>query len=105
MPVAAVPPVVPVKSVVPNAQEPVVEPARISVPEPVQTKRHSQVPSGLNDRVSSATGATPVTDNSLTLADIDKMSADQYKKASKNPAFTTLVNRLEKEKAERRRLG
>lgn len=97
--------VVPVESVVPKAQEPVVPPVRINEPEPVQPKRHSQVPSGLNDRVSSASGVPPAsaTDNSLTLADIDAMSGDQYKKAARNPAFVKLVNRLSQEAAEKRR--
>lgn len=95
--------VAPVESVVPQAQEPVVPPARISVVEPVQPKRHSQVPSGLNDRVSSASGLAPATANSLTLADIDAMSADQYKKASRNPDFKNLVNRLQKDADDRRR--
>jgi hypothetical protein len=97
--------VVPVESVVPQAQEPVVPAARISSEEPVQPKRHSQVPSGLNDRVSSASGVatTSATEISLTLADIDKMSADQYKKAARNPEFLKTVNRLEKEAADRRR--
>jgi hypothetical protein len=55
--------------------------------------------------VSSASGVPPAsaTDNSLTLADIDGMSADQYKKAAKNPSFLPLVDRLEKEAANRRR--
>jgi hypothetical protein len=39
----------------------------------------------------------------VTLADIDKMSADEYKKAAKNPAFVALVNRLETEAITRRR--
>ena len=96
--------VVPVESVVPKAQEPVVVPARISEPEPVQLKRHSQVPSGLNDRVSSASGLSTTTmANSLTLADIDAMSADQYKKAARNPDFLKAVNRLQKETDDRRR--
>jgi hypothetical protein len=96
--------IVPVESAVPQAQEPVVVPARISVPTPVQPTRHSQVPSGLNDRVSSANGVSPTTaTNSLTLADLDAMSGDDYKKASRNPEFAKLVNRLSKEAEDRRR--
>jgi hypothetical protein len=103
MPVSQ-PPAVPVETVVPQTQEPVVVPARISVPEPVQAKRHSQVPSGLNDRVSSAAGVSPNSGTvSTTLADIDAMSADQYKKAARNPDFVRLVNRLQKEVDDRRR--
>jgi hypothetical protein len=97
--------VAPVESVVPQAQEPVVQPVRISVPEPVQPTRHSQVPSGLNDRVSSASGVSPTssTANSLTLADIDAMSGDQYKKNMRNPDFKNLVNRLSKAAEDKRR--
>jgi hypothetical protein len=97
--------VVPVESVVPQSQEPVVVPARISEPEPVQPKRHSQVPSGLNDRVSSANGVPPAssTATSLTIADIEAMSGDQYKKAARNPEFVKLVNRVYKEADDRRR--
>jgi hypothetical protein len=55
--------------------------------------------------VSSASGVatTSATEISLTLADIDKMSADQYKKAARNSEFLKTVNRLEKEATERRR--
>lgn len=96
--------VLPVEPAVPKAQEPVTPPARISEAEPQQPKRHSQVPSGLNDRVSSASGVSPTyAMASLNLADIDKMSADDYKKALKDPAFRKLVDRLEKEAADRRR--
>jgi hypothetical protein len=96
--------VVPVESVVPQTQEPVVPSARISAPEPVQLKRHSQVPSGLNDRVSSSSGVSPLSaTNSLTLADIEAMSGDQYKKAARNPEFLKVVNRLSKEAEDRRR--
>ena len=103
VPVPSAPAVEPVESVVPQAQEPVVEPARISVPAPVQPKRQVPVPSGLNDRVSSASGRPSVGGDSVTLADIDKMSADEYKKAARNPAFKDLVNRLEKEASDKRR--
>ncbi len=95
--------VVPVESVAPKTQEPVVEVSRIAPVVPVQEKRHSPVPSGLNDRVSSASGVSPATASSATLADIDKMSADEYKKAAKNPAFVALVNRLEQEASLKRR--
>jgi len=85
---------VPVVEPAPKAQEPVVAESRIT-PEPQpQPKRHSQVPSGLNDRVSSAAGPTPVA-ATLTLADIDKMSPDDYKQAIKDPKFVKLVNELE----------
>jgi hypothetical protein len=106
VPVPAAPvAVAPVEIVVPKAQEPVVPESRIAPTEPVQPKRQSQVPSGLNDRVSSASGTSPVsaTANSLTLADIDKLSADEYKRRARDPQFVSLVNRLEKEASDRRR--
>jgi hypothetical protein len=103
VPVPQPPAVVPVETVAPKAQEPVVVESRIAPVEPVQPKRHSPVPSGLNDRVSSASGVSPTTASSVTLADIDKMSADEFKKAAKNPAFVALVNRLETEAITRRR--
>lgn len=96
--------VAPVQPVVSQTQEPVAQPVRINEPAPVQLKRQSQVPSGLNDRVSSASGVSPnsATANSLTLADIDAMSADAYKKAARNPEFLKNVNRLQKEADTRR---
>jgi hypothetical protein len=103
--VVPTPAVVPVQPVVPQAQEPVVQPVRINEPAPVQPKRQSQVPSGLNDRTSSASGVSPTSSStiSLTLADIDSMSADQYKKNMRNPDFKSLVNRLQKEADDKRR--
>ena len=96
--------VVPVESVVPQAQEPVVPESRIAPVVPVQPKRHSLVPSGLNDRVSSSNGVPPASaTNNVTLADIEAMSGDQYKKAMRNPDFKVLVNRLSKEAEDRRR--
>ncbi|SRR6266496_273893 len=97
------PVVVPPAVTEPNPQVPLVPESRITPPEQVQEKRHSHVPSGLNERVSSASGASPVVGSSLTLADIDKMSADAYKAKSKDPAFRQLVDKLEKEAVERRR--
>ena len=86
---------VPVVEPAPKAQEPVVEEVRIDPAPQPQPKRHSQVPSGLNDRVSSATGPAPVDGNSLTLADIDQMTPDEYKAKIKDPRFVKLVNDLE----------
>ena len=86
---------VPVVEPAPKAQEPVVQESRITPVEQPQPKRHSQVPSGLNDRVSSAAGPAPVDGNSVTLADIDRMSPDDYKAKIKDPRFAKLVNDLE----------
>jgi hypothetical protein len=85
---------VPVVEPAPKAQEPVVAEVRIDPTPQPQPKRHSQIPSGLNDRVSSAAGPAPV-DASLTLADIDKMTPDDYKAKIKDPRFAKLVNDLE----------
>jgi hypothetical protein len=93
--------VVPVEEV--KAQPQVEPPSRIAPVEQPQQKRHSQVPSGLNERVSSAAGQPPADGNSLTLAGIEKMSADQYKQAMKNPQFVKMVEKLQSE-ADARRL-
>lgn len=82
---------------------PVTPPVLAAVPE-VQAKRHSHVPSGLTPSVASTAGVdTPVGGTSLTLADIDKLSADEYKRRAKDPAFLKLVNDLEVAAAARRR--
>jgi hypothetical protein len=39
----------------------------------------------------------------MTLADIDKMPADEYKTRSKDPKFLQLVNQLEEDAMKRRR--
>jgi len=87
----------------PKTAAPVVPEIRISLAaEPVQAPR-SQAPSGLNDRTSSSTGNRPASDdNSLTLADIEKMSADEYKRRLKDPAFGKYVEQLEAVAAQKR---
>jgi hypothetical protein len=87
----------------PKTVAPVVPETRISpAVEPVQTPR-SQAPSGLNDRTSSSNGNRPAADDkSLTLADIDKMSADEYKRRLKDPAFGKYVEQLEAAVAQKR---
>lgn len=90
--------------VVANPQPPVAAPTRISDEPQPQAKRHSHVPSGLNASIASAAGPLiPVDGNSLTLADIDKMSGDEYKRRAKDPAFMKLVDKLETEAMSRRR--
>lgn len=86
---------VPVVEIAPKPQEPVVPESRITPVEQPQVKRQSQVPSGLNDRVSSAAGPVPVDGSSVTLADIDRMTPDEYKVKIKDPRFAKLVNDLE----------
>lgn len=87
----------------PKPQVPAAELTRISEPPQPQEKRHSHVPSGLNESNSSATGSLPVGGPSLTLADIDKLPADVYKAKLRDPAFVKLVNQLEDDAAKRRR--
>jgi hypothetical protein len=98
--------VVPVETVA-NAQPPVVEPTRISSEPQPQPKRHSHVPSGLNASVASAAGPVSSTVSvegySMTLADIDKIPADEYKRLHRDPKFSAYVNRLEAEAAAKRR--
>jgi hypothetical protein len=99
---AVVDAVIPTVESEPKAKVPAVADARISgEAQSVQTARH-QTPSGLNDRVSSASGNTPVSDRSLTLADVDRMSADNYKKQMLDPAFARQVDQLYKEQESRR---
>ncbi len=81
---------------IPVSQSSTVVPATATIP-PVVEKRQSQVPSSLNNRISSSTGndATPSVIEKLTYADIEKMPSDVYKKNLMNPAFFKHVNELE----------
>lgn len=105
-PVAA--PVAPVATPAPVAEEPkpqvppATPPALAAAPE-AQAKRHSHVPSGLTPSVASPAGDSPVQGPSLTLADIDKLPAAEYKQRMKDPKFVELVNQLEADAAKRRR--
>ncbi len=90
-------PVAPVEAE-PQSQVPVAAVNRIiDPPQPVQSATR-QTPSGLNDRVSSNTGVTSVSERKLTLAEVDKMSADEYKRrVSSDPTFLQAVDQLQKE--------
>ena len=90
-------PVAPVEAE-PQSQVPVAAVNRIiDPPQPVQSATR-QTPSGLNDRVSSNTGVTSVSERKLTLAEVDKMSADEYKRrVSSDPTFLPSVDQLQKE--------
>lgn len=82
-------PVVPVESE-PKPQVPVAPTPGLGSPkvEPQQAKRHSQVPSGLNPTVASASGSTPVDVNRLTVADLDRMPSDELKRRlNSDPVF------------------
>lgn len=70
--------------------------------EPPQTKRHSHVPSGLTPSVASTAGDTPV-GKKLTVADLEKIPADQLRRNLADPAFRKLADEAyeEAEKAAR----
>lgn len=90
----------------PNPQVPAVEPSRIAGNQPPQAKRQSHVPSGLNERVSSPTGVSPTANaadgTTMTLAEIDKLSADQFKRMHQNPKFRSHIEQLEQTAAKKR---
>lgn len=97
--VVEVAPIVP-ENTVPESQAPVVQPARIDEPAQPQTKSQARVPSGLNSRVASNTGVEQSTTEkpAFTLAQINRMSADEYKRRlMTTPGFSKLVETLEKE--------
>ena len=90
-------PVAPVEAE-PQSQVPVAAASRITEqPQRVQSAVH-QTPSGLNDRISSNSGVSSVSERKLTLAEVDKMSADEYKRrVSSDPTFLQAVDQLQKE--------
>jgi hypothetical protein len=83
------------ENTVPNA-EPVAPVTRISdSAQPQQPSQPVRIPSGLNSRVASNTGVSPNT-GTLTLADIDRMSSDEYKRRLlTDPKFSENVDKLE----------
>lgn len=95
-------------------QPPAVTAPRIgNVPQQPQS-RQSHVPSGLNDRTSSTSGAAPTSvtgatrqdGTTLTLKDINHMPPTELAKRMKDPAFVQLVEKLENEsKARKAALG
>ena len=90
-------PVAPVEAE-PQSQVPVAAVSRITDPQQQVQSATRQTPSGLNDRVSSNTGVTSVSERKLTLAEVDKMSADEYKRrVSSDPTFLQAVDQLQKE--------
>lgn len=104
-PVAPATPVVAPAAVVeePKPQVPPTPPPALAETETAQAKRHSHVPSGLTPTVASPAGDSPVQGPSLTLADIDKLPADEYKRRMKDPSFVKMVNDLEAAAAAKRR--
>jgi hypothetical protein len=95
----------PVATVEPEPKTKVLSAADLRIASELQTVQNArrQTPSGLNDRVSSSNGAAPVSDRSLTLAEVDKMSADEYgKRVKQDPTFLATVDKLQKEADARR---
>jgi hypothetical protein len=90
-----------VENTVPNA-EPVAPITRISDSDrPQQPSQPLRVPSGLNSRVASNTGVQPQI-GALTLADIDRMSSDEYKRRLlTDPKFSEAVDKLEASRPKR----
>ena len=95
-------PVVPAPVITePKTQAPVAPESRITPTEQPQAKRQAQVPSGLNSSNSSdSSPASPRT--TLTLADIEALPSEEYRKKLKDPAFRKLVDDLENQAAARR---
>jgi hypothetical protein len=86
----------------PNPQVPAAPESRITPTVQPQAKRPAMVPSGLNARTApDSSPASPKTTRSL--ADIDRMSADEYKKALRDPVFKKLVEDLDRQAAAKRR--
>ena len=74
------------------------------------TTRQSHIPSGLNERTSSASGAAPAHVSGatrqdgtvLTLKEINRMPPDELRKRLSDPAFVQLVEKLETESKQRK---
>jgi hypothetical protein len=84
--------------------EPVVIPPSLPEPEPVVepvVPRRVVPTSGLTREKVSNSGASPKTEK-YTLAQIERMSADEYKRKLHEPGFVELVNKLEEEAIARR---
>lgn len=93
-----------------NSQPPAAPVTRIGDMAQPPTTRQSHVPSGLNERVSSAsgaatvlvTGATRQDGSPLTLKEINRMPPDELRKRLADPAFVQLVEKLEIESKQRK---
>jgi hypothetical protein len=66
--------------------------ARVSAP-----LRQSLVPSGLNGRTTSTEGVQALDGNSMTSADLDRMTADQYKKFASTREGLATIARIDRE--------
>lgn len=97
-----------------SSQPPAAPVTRIGDTVQPPTTRQSQLPSGLNDRVSSASGAAPAIASgatrqdgtTLSLKEINRMGSTELAQRMKDPAFVQLVQKLETEdKARKAALG
>jgi hypothetical protein len=88
------------ENTVANSQPPAAPVSRITEQEEPQEKRQLRVPSGLNSSIASSTGIVLETPT-ITLAQIDRMSSDDYKKACRDPKFVAIVEKLEAERRQR----
>lgn len=89
----------------PNPQVPTTPQPALAVPE-LQAKRQGHVPSGLTASIASPAASisdAAVGGFSLTLAEIDKMSSDDYKRRLRDPKFAAYVNKLEADASAARR--
>jgi hypothetical protein len=99
--VVPVAPVAPAQ--VPNSQAPAVPESRIALAEQPQIKRQVKVSSGLNEANSSTTNSAAIAAPmiSVTLADIEKMPADQYKRWLRDPANKAVIEEINRQGARR----
>jgi hypothetical protein len=91
----------------PKPQVPVQEPARISEAVEPQVQRSAKIPSGLNSSRTSPSGTDILPQEralSMTLKELDALSADQYKVRYRDPKFRELVDKLEAIRAEKARI-
>lgn len=93
-----------------QSQPPAAVAPRIRDEQPPQQTRQSRVPSGLNERTSSASGSTPTSvsavtnadGSSLTLRDINRMPPEDLRRRLNDPNFVALVEKLESESKQRK---
>jgi hypothetical protein len=83
----------------PNSQVPVVPESRIAPEEQPQTKRQVKVSSGLSEANSSTTNsaAQTVPMISVTLAEIERMPSEQYKRWLKDPANKAIRDEIDRQ--------
>jgi len=90
----------------PKPQVPAQETARISEPIEPQVQRSAKVPSGLNSSRTSPSGTDILPQEkalTMTLKELDALSADEYKARFRDPKFRELVDQLEAIRAQKAR--